>query len=54
MQSKDLYWGLDNYNGSKYVTVKKIGESTWYNNANNKRRRIKYLYIPESVTSIGN
>ena len=54
LQSKDLYWGLNYYNGSKYVTVKKIGQTTWPNSSTDKRRRIKYLYIPESVTSIGN
>ena len=53
-QSKALYWGLNYYNGSKYVTVNKNNsQSTWYNSSTNRRRSIKYLYIPSSVTSIG-
>ena len=53
-QSKDLYWGLNYYNGSKYVTVNKNNsQSTWSNSSTNRRRSIKYLYIPSSVTSIG-
>ena len=54
LKSKDLYWGLDYYEGSKYVTVNKNNSiSTWSTSSTNRRRRIKYLYIPSSVTSIG-
>ena len=53
-QSKDLYWGLNSYDGSKYVTVNKnYSKSTWSNSSTNRRRSIKYLYIPSSITSIG-
>ena len=55
LKSKDLYWGLDYFEGSKYVTVNKNNSiSTWSTSSTNRRRRIKYLYVPSSVTSIGN
>ena len=54
-RSKDLYWGLNYYNASKYVTVKKNqSQITWASPSNTRRRRIKYFYTPSSVTSIGN